>query len=543
MKTIIKREKRLACVGFPCVNSLREAKTNILNKLFIATILVAGLSVYSCSERKDLLYDTAPGEGIAVRSAETIPTATITIDENAVINDASKSMLGFNHAWGYWQMRVTMEDGNTLNVSEDCINVLKSAGVRLPLNRMAGTDSQWMKWKEAIGPLADRTLQGNPKVKQRMGIVEWVTLVRRIDPDAEFVLVLNYELETPQDYADLAEFLTGDGSVNINGGENWAQKRIELGITEPVKVAIWELGNELDLKVNKYTPSYYIEKSLPAITAIKEVCPDAKFAAIGASAPWGGTRDWRGWNTAVLQGLGAQIDYLTFHPYYARVQSAMNNMERYMNEMKQQILASTGSDRIKLYISEHGVWPTNLNDRSTWTQTHDLKGTLATGAFIGRLFKRSDVAYSTTHVFSGGPWGIIYRNGADNSRYTTGIAEMNNAFYNAVGEKVIKTSLAGKDTVNLETTAMLTSNGMNLVIFNLDPDKKRDLKFKYSSDDAYRLVKEVIVTADALNAYNTFGNKKITTTETLLSDHNAFTKYLMPEKSMVVLYLEKKPAE
>jgi hypothetical protein len=84
---------------------------------------------------------------------------------------------------------------------------------------------------------------------------------------------------------------------------------------------------------------------------------------------------------------------------------------------------------------------------------------------------------------------------------------------------------------------------MNLVLFNLEPDKKRDLKFKFGSDDAYKLVKEVIVTAEALDAYNTLGNKKITTTETLCSDHNAFTRYLMPEKSMVVLYLEKKPAE
>ncbi|MCE5178433.1 MAG: hypothetical protein LLF81_04725 [Porphyromonadaceae bacterium] len=516
-------------------------KTNKLNKLFIATVLVIGLSVYSCNEQRDLLND---GD-ITLRSAETIPTATITIDENSVIKEAGKSMLGLNYEWGYNPMFVTMESGYVLDVSQDCINVLKSAGVRLPLNRMAGTSSQWMKWKEAIGPLADRTQQGSPAVKQRMGVVEWITLVRSIDPSAEFVLVLNYETETTQDYADLAEFLTGDGSVNINGGENWAQKRIELGITEPVKVAIWELGNEMDHRAKSIykTPEPYIEKSREAITAIKGVCPDARFAAVGATSPWNSGRDWRGWNTAVLQGLGNQIDYLTFHPYYARVQSAMNNMENYMNEMKQQILTSTGSDRIKLYVSEHGVWPSNLNDQTTGTQTKDLKGTLATGAFIGRLFKRTDVAFSTTHAFSAGPWGVIFLNRAARSRYTSGIADMTKAFYDAVGEKVIRASLAGKDTVNLETTAMLTDNGMNLVIFNLEPGKKRDLKFKFGSDDAYKLVKEVIVTADALDAYNTLGNKKITTTETLLSDHNAFTKYLMPEKSMVVLYLEKRPAE
>ncbi len=83
-------------------------------------------------------------------------------------------MLGLNYEWGYNPMFVTMESGYVLDVSQDCINVLKSAGVRLPLNRMAGTSSQWMKWKEAIGPLADRTQQGSPAVKQRMGVVEWI---------------------------------------------------------------------------------------------------------------------------------------------------------------------------------------------------------------------------------------------------------------------------------------------------------------------------------------------------------------------------------
>lgn len=523
-----------------------KTKTSRLKRLFVATILVAGLSVYSCSDREDLLNDvapkmnTAPEMNTALENAEIIATtATITVDENSVVKDADKNLLGFAFTWGYWPMRATMEDGDNLNVSQNFINVAKSAGIRLPLNRSA-----WMKWKEAIGPLANRTLQGNPKVKQRMGIVEWVTLVRSIDPAAEFILSPNFEQETAQDHADLAEFLTGDGSVNINGGENWAQKRIELGIVEPVKVVIWELGNEVDIKINIFTPQYYVDKARLTIEAIKGVDPDAKFAACGATAPWSGKRDWRSWNTIILQSLGSQIDYLTFHPYYKRVQSSMNSMENYMNEMKQQILASTGSDRIKLYVSEHGVWPMNLDDRTTWTQTHDLKGTLATGAFIGRLYKRPDVAFSTTHAFgASGPWGAIYRDPTVNSRYTTGIAEMTNAFYNAVGQKVVKVSTTGKDTVNLETTAMLTDQGMNLVIFNLEPDKKRDLKFKYSSDDAYKLVKEVIVTADALDAYNTLGNKKITTTETLVSDKRAFTRYLMPEKSMVVLYLEKKPAE
>ena len=512
------------------------------NSLFVAIVLVAGLSVYSCNERKDLLNDVPPGMDIALRSAETNSTATITIDENLIIKDAGKSMLGFNHEWADAEAMVTMEDGNVLDVSQDCINVLKSAGVHLPLNRMAGASSQWMKWKGAIGPLADRILQGNPKTKRRLGMVEWITLLRSVDPDAGFVIVLNYETETPQDYADLAEFLTGDGSVNINGGENWAQKRIELGITEPVEVAIWELGNEMDHRAKSIyrTPQPYIEKSREAITAIKGVCPDAKFAAVGATSPWGSKRDWRGWNRAILQGLGDQIDYLTFHPYYAWLQSSWNNMENYMKIMSRDILTTTGSDRIKLYISEHGIWPSsNISDQTTWTRTHDLRGTLSTGAFIGRLFKRPDVAFSTTHAFSGGPWGVIYRDKTVNSRYTTGIAEMNNAFYNAVGEKVIRASLTGKDTVNLETTAMLTERGMNLVLFNLQPDKKRDLKFKYSSDDAYRLVKEVIVTAEAFDAYNALGDKTITTTETLVSGKRAFTKYLMPEKSMVVLYLEK----
>lgn len=78
-----------------------KTKTNRLNRLVTATILVAGLSVYSCNDREDFVNDVAPKMNTALENTEIIATtATITVDENAVIKDAGKYMLGFNHAWG-----------------------------------------------------------------------------------------------------------------------------------------------------------------------------------------------------------------------------------------------------------------------------------------------------------------------------------------------------------------------------------------------------------------------------------------------------------
>jgi len=85
------------------------------NQLFIATILIASMFVYSCNERKNFLNDL----DITLKNAEINPTATITIDENSVIKEASKNMLGFNYEWGYNPMFVTMEDGYVLDVSQD----------------------------------------------------------------------------------------------------------------------------------------------------------------------------------------------------------------------------------------------------------------------------------------------------------------------------------------------------------------------------------------------------------------------------------------
>ena len=65
--------------------------------------------------------------------------------------------------------------------------------------------------------------------------------------DMTFTYTLNVVTEPLEDMVDLVEFLTSDGTVNYNGGENWGKLRKERCGIEKLNIVAWELGNEVDL--------------------------------------------------------------------------------------------------------------------------------------------------------------------------------------------------------------------------------------------------------------------------------------------------------
>jgi alpha-L-arabinofuranosidase len=484
--------------------------------------------------------------------AEVLP-AVISVDETRPIKAADNRLLGFNYEWAGQIPVCGIPD--KAGYDPDVVTTLQ--GLSLPLNRMSGTPANVIKWKEAVGPYAQRSAQklvGWWPAPQKIGLgpVEWIQMVKAIDPSSRFTWTVNL-FDPPQDTADLVEFLTGDGS-NPNGGTNWAQMRIDGGIANPVAIEMWELGNELDgpgYRKQFQNITAYTDLCRPHIAAIRSVKPDAKigahvatFSSLAVYAEFFGG-SWEIWHQSVLREIGPDIDYLAFHPYVNSLSSS--RLEGDVATIAADIRSITGSDRIKIYISEHAWWPKTPECppgtpqwRDCWFTTHALIGCLGTADWMTRMINSPAVELAAYHSFSGGPWGVIYKS-AESELYTTGIVDLYKLLGDAFrdGVNIVPVSVSGPDTDRsnpkclFSAAALTTTDGLNLILVNRDESvsRKVDLKFK----GQYTPVEMTVLTAPDINSYNTATDRPISVERTQFAAGETTGSISVPAKSLVVL--------
>lgn len=507
----------------------------------------------------DLLNSQSLPTEPAPNKPQRIEPAQLVIHESQIIQPATPALLGFNYSF-YSHQKIALQQMNDNQVAPQYLQSL--AGLRLPLNRASGTESHQYQWKKTLGTMAQRSplklWKWVKPIKLGYGLVEWIQSTLAIDPHAIFGFVLNMHLDSPQDAADLVEFLTGDAKTNPNGGENWAQKRIDLGISKPVNVAIWELGNEYD-HTNALPVEAYVAKCKPYIQAMKQVKADIHFSSLASGSPWNTKRhpsmnQWRHWHRTVLKELGPSIDYLVFHPYYDGIR--IPQMEHYLDILRDDILNVTGEDRIKLYFSEHAKWPktskrwleTKKKPKLDFDSSHTLEGCLATANFLMRMYQRPEVGAATYHALSGGPWAVVKKEGQ--IHYRTGIFPTFQLLNKSLGNWVVALKLDGMQTAlnmqayhnqtqnypTLVALAMTTHQGqLHLLLLNRSSHlvRKVSLKTQYQ----YRTIHASILSAPDLKSFNTASRAPITLADWPLP--KTLNTLTIPSHSMILFKLER----
>jgi alpha-L-arabinofuranosidase len=484
----------------------------------------------------------------AIKHSESnLVSSKVVVKESRVINRPDRGMLGYNQNWFHNNSYMTEYTNGQIVLNAECMEILK--GLPFPMNRLAGTESQLFNWKKAIGSYNERQPQklvgwAAPEVATT-GPIEWLNAMKQLDPSFRVVWVVNMISETAEDNADLVEFLTGDGKSNPNDGVNWGLRRIELGYPDPVPVLI-EMGNELDWGSARarYPVDVYIKECRERMAAMRAVCPDLQFAAHASTAPWSKkhaeTGGWRTWHLKVLKELGDEIDYVAIHPYYCGLPVAVVE-QQYMKVLMNDIKSVAGSDRIKIYASEHARWPRSLANEDRY-QTHSLQGMLATGEWINRMLQYSQVKYMSYHCLSGGPWGLVYK-GA-HGFYRTAMADFFNVYNAGFGDVVYFSEVEGPDSDPANKTLKFTVNAMGAVdelrlfIVNRDEVSARELTFSFEED--YTLIKEVVMTGSHPDAVNNETKKEVVTDSKAYADGASFNSCIVPSKSMTVLYLKKR---
>jgi alpha-L-arabinofuranosidase len=467
------------------------------------------------------------------------------IDTRQPVRAVPPTLLGFNQNWLWGE--ATVIDPETHEISPGFLKVMK--GLPIPLVRMSGSASQHYHWKRMLGDPAQRTpyqlLPGRKPLMQYLGPLEWADAMLRVNPDIAFSWSLNLLEESPEENAELVQLFTA-------GADNaWGRQRIEYGLKEPLNIAIWELGNEMDWIKEPWSVEQYVEHCRQVIAAIRAVNPDAKFAAQSATAPWSPRHQntpggWAQFHRTVLKELGDEIDYITIHPYYHGMTPAA--LAPYLDTIRDDIVKIIGSPRIQVYISEHARWPPAPKDpaKNRFANdhlTHGLSGCLATVEFLNLMVYRPEVTAAAYHNLLGGPWKVYAVDAETGEYYATGVKPTFQLLHDAYDGTAVTCQLIGEQTdidsseLTLTATAVLDADGgLRLFFNNRNPDQPRLVKVEL--DHPYELTAVQTVTAPAMDAYNTARAQPVQLSqEDVEPSGQAFTQALVPAKTAILYRL------
>lgn len=496
-------------------------------------------------------------DGVVVGRATASATdlaATLAIDPARSIGTASPLLFGTNQAWlPQERMMAGGPDGGPLPEFSAL-----AAGLPMPLNRMAGSDSAHFRWKAAVGPMRDRTPISDEFRSSRvraLGPLEWVRTVRGIDPSARFTWTFNCLQEEPADHADLAAFLTGTPGGRRDGGEDWAARRAAWGMPQPVEVAIWEIGNEVDHGTTHGgrfpDAAAYAGYAARTIAAVRAVQPQASFAVHAATAPWSwGQRhagDWRDWHRTVLQRVGRDIDWLVFHPYYCGL--PISEIERHLDILRDDCATLVPGHPIRIYVSEHARWPAQQQGRrweENWFHTHSLGGCLATAQFLVRMLNRPEVGAAAYHALSAGPWGLFYDRdfvrGVPVPLWRTAMADLLTAFRPLHGGAVVASALDGERTAGAEATcaAAVVRDGGDLLLALVNREPTAARRIAIAVPGRWRIAGGTTLTAPELDAVDTPDARPIVVAAIPAAPERV-QAWTLPPRHFAILRLEPAP--
>lgn len=463
-------------------------------------------------------------------------SVNVYVDESKVVKRIDRTMYGINYEWGGTEPSTMLLKAGTTEVNPDYAECFDGV---LPQGRAAGMSANRLFWKGAIGSLEDRTLQKfwyfAPK-KQTLGPVEWFKANMSVEEDTAFIYAVNL-YDTQENIADLVEFLSGDGTVNYNGGVDWAAKRKALGLEKPVNIMAYELGNELDAgSEGAWDINRYLEACRKTIQTIKSVDPNAKIAVMRKTTWQDG---WQNWHRELLRELGDQIDYIAAHNYYSGWSDAGGFMKS-VKVIEDDIKNITGSDRIKILFTEHaGKSTSSVYGSVGYRNPHTMRGVLETAEWYTRAAAQPVIEASSYHCLISAGWSVIYSYEGKLHRSAIGDLIRICATYFWGDSLDIKTT--GFDVKNegdgpqIMASAVKTEEGINLFMVNqTDSEVTYNL---YFSEGSYKPVHKAEISAPSLESDNYMQYNEISYTEEDIENGVYLTDYTVNPLSVTVLKL------
>jgi len=459
---------------------------------------------------------------------------------------------------------------NTRGFRNDVISALRELSV--PIVRWpGGCFADEYHWRDGIGPTRTTRINtnwGGVPESNEFGTHEFFDFLELIGADA--YVNANVGTGSPAEAAQWLEYMTGDQDTTL------VRERKANGRDKPWKISIYAIGNETWGCGGNMTAQYYSDLYNQYATFMKTTQnPRPELLASGDSANGSDTRPV--FTETLMEKARARLDAISFHYYTIlgprwgdfdtatgfsesgwinmlsqtlRMDGFIKRYDAAMSAIEKQTWAKNPSKphkKIGLYVDEWGAWykPEPGTNPGFLVQQNTLRDAIIAAAnfnifhkYAGRV--RMTAIAQTVNVLQ----AMILTDGPRMLLTPTyHVFHMYKPFQNAISLPIeLKTGTYkyGKWSVpQLSASAARTGDGAIVIgLANLDPRNTATI-LAIISDSSARQVNGEILTADAMDAHNTFDDPNLVhpvAFDGAKLANNILTARL-PPKSVVVLTL------
>lgn len=295
-------------------------------------------------------------------------TSTITVQKNSAIADIPPRIFGsfVEHLGrcvygGIYEPSHPTADENGFR--QDVINLVKELGVTC-VRYPGGNFVSAYNWEDGTGPRGQRPIRRDlawhSTETNEVGIDDFYRWSKKTG--TEIMLAVNMGTRGLKAALEELEYVNGAPGTEL------ADRRVRNGITEPMDIKMWCIGNEMDgpWQVGHMSPDEYAAAVDRVAHAMKLAESGLELVACGSSSAHMPT--FRSWERSVLTKAYDNLDFVSCHAYYYErgakslqdylassqdMQTFISTVAACADEAKN---AHTGDHDIALSFDEWGVW-------------------------------------------------------------------------------------------------------------------------------------------------------------------------------------------
>ncbi len=335
----------------------------------------------------------------------------------------------------------------------DLIKVTKELAPTLM--RWGGCFASYYRWREGVGPRSKRVpmhnlLWGGIETNQ-VGTHEFVDFCGQVGAEAMFVV--NFESDWRKRWARPGKRMNRLGTAAEAAG--WVdycnnprnRERIRNGARQPLRVPIWQIGNETSFDPNGFDCETAAVRTVKFAKAMRKADPTIKLIAWGDS----------GWVPRMLEVAGEHVDYLAFHSgYHSTLANSPLNEDDYRKDPDRTWKhLMTGADFARRRLRERLAEVRGTDMPLALTESHygmpgrnrcDLMSAWAAGVAYARIFnlyqRHGDVLkIATIADFCGTRWmcnAVMLPTPGERGAYMMPVARVMSLLRRHTGRRAVK---------------------------------------------------------------------------------------------------------
>jgi alpha-N-arabinofuranosidase len=417
---------------------------------------------------------------------------------------------------------------NEQGFRQDVMELIKQ--LRVPIVRYPGGNFvSGYNWEDGIGPVSQRKprldLAWRTTEPNYVGLNEFVDWAHQVDTDV--MMAVNLGTRGIDAARNIVEY------CNHPSGSYWSNLRVEHGYTDPHRIKVWCLGNEMDgpWQIGHKTADEYGRLACEAAKAMKWVDSDIELVVCGSSNRHMPT--FPDWEATVLDHTYDHVDYISLHTYYGNRDNDTANFLAQSLDLDMFIRTVIATcDYIKAKKRSNKTMYLSLDEWNVWFHSNDadkeiapwsvapplledvytFEDALLVGSLLITILKHADrvkIACLAQLVNVIAP--IMTENGGPAWRQTIYYPYMHTSLYgrgvvlNCQVSSPLYDSKDFNDVPFLDSTAVWNEAAGELTIFgvNRSLDNGIVLECDLGNFDDYQVVEHIVMEHEDIKATNT----------------------------------------